>query len=258
MKTLKNIQLLFAILLLLSLFSCQKEQVATPHLEGSIIGKVFTFDEFGEVISDNSGVLIKVENYGSISTVTDYYGQFELKGLATGTYTLTAGKEGFGNSIKYDVKHYGGKPTSLSGLYYGYGPFILVEKSSGQIINMEIKNDTIYSIIKFSTESFPSFIQVHIYYSQSFSDFKAICSDVHLLNHIGNGYYKGRWRSQYNLPDSQTFYVKACTFASIETFSFYEMGVDPSYAMYREPKTGQIVVPYQGEESEIFTVYANK
>ncbi len=86
----------FVITLVLSIpfFSCSKEELV-PNLEGSLVGYVYTFDEFANLLDDHSNVQVTALGLEHFTTLTDKKGRFEFQGLPAGTYELHFEKEGF-------------------------------------------------------------------------------------------------------------------------------------------------------------------
>ncbi len=104
------------------LIACTKD-VTVPDLEGSLVGYVYTFDEFGIRVNENQDVEIAaIAGPQHYNLRTDKTGRFEFKNLPSGTYDLEVEKEGFGMMKQYGIQHLGGKPTLLTQAYFLYQP----------------------------------------------------------------------------------------------------------------------------------------
>ncbi|WP_317897946.1 hypothetical protein [Aurantibacillus circumpalustris] len=114
-------RILTALLCLVTLFSCKKEEPKEPPPlppvvnTGDISGKVTHYDQFGTAYTSNlNTTTVSIEGYG-FSTVTDALGSYTLSGVTSNTYTLVFNKPGcglikkqkliytLGDTVKYDI-----------------------------------------------------------------------------------------------------------------------------------------------------------
>jgi hypothetical protein len=128
-------------------FSCTKT-VTVPDLEGSLVGFVFTYDEYGNLLENHDNVLITTLGTGNYTTKSDKNGRFEFKGLPAGTYDIELEKEGFGTMKQFGIQHLGGKPTLVNQSEYDYimSAFSLIQTPTSSINNLSLINDTIFKI----------------------------------------------------------------------------------------------------------------
>lgn len=85
-----------------------------PLQTGDLLGKVETFDEFGEPFQDHSGVEVSIEGTDPlITTVTDKEGNYLVTGLNTGTYNLIFTKSGHQTKKLFSLRFIGGEVTTF-------------------------------------------------------------------------------------------------------------------------------------------------
>lgn len=78
-----------------------------PSLTGMLKGFVVLYDEFGDRLSDHSGVTISIDNT-TYSATTDSDGKWSITDVETGTYNIQLNKSGYGTYILYGVQFVGG------------------------------------------------------------------------------------------------------------------------------------------------------
>ncbi len=155
------------ILAALIITSCSEDNYL-PDLEGNMVGYAFTFNEFGELLSDHSGISVSTEGRKVYKATTDSKGRFEIKKVPIGTYTLNVLKPGFGALKYYGVRHLGGTPTIIG--YRGdnttmYG-FFIYEFPKTSITDLKVVNDSLY--VKFDmTDREPYWMRLRLYFSES-------------------------------------------------------------------------------------------
>src|SRR5512133_2002246 len=83
------------------LSSCTKTEII-PDLKGSLVGYVYTFDEFAKssVPEDNSGVTVTAFGMKKYQALSDKNGRFEFSKLPAGTYELQFQKKGYGTLMQ--------------------------------------------------------------------------------------------------------------------------------------------------------------
>ena len=259
----KKLILSFAILVNLSVSGC-KNTITQPDLEGSLVGYVFTFDEFGGLLNNHEKVMVTAPGYGRYSTYTDQNGRFELKGIPAGTYELDFDKSGFGSMKQFGIQHLGGSPTILGAkgqINYSYGTAIfLYEMPTTQIVNLRIENDSIYADLNF-TQTPPEKISILCYFSNSsgFDKTDAQFSDQYTLENK-NGVFAAdidyEILRKFVWPPFQpgnTIYFKAtmhCTVwdCGFESIDYY--GVDNYYDI----ENNKTIYPNEGMESAEFSM----
>jgi hypothetical protein len=162
MKALKNFTLIILIFFLAA--GCSEEVI--PSLEGDMIGYVFTFDEFGNLLDNHDGVTVTA--YGPGTTykgITAGNGYFVLRNVPTGTYEIHFEKEGSGTLKQFGVQHAGGQPTILG--LNDEQVFFMYEMPTTQITNVVLNKDTAYAEFSFHKGPEPEFINVRLWFSDS-------------------------------------------------------------------------------------------
>jgi|GEM_PF-1048075 len=154
-------------LLSVILQSCTKKEFL-PDLKGSLVGYVYTFDEFRNLLNDHSGVIVTALGLNNTYKInTDKQGRFEFVNLPAGTYEIHFEKTGFGTLKQFGIKHLGGQPTVL-GMSFNYGSygsaFFLIEMPTTQIVNMQIVNDSLYCEFSFVKPK-PDALSMNMYFS---------------------------------------------------------------------------------------------
>lgn len=161
----KTIILLF-VLFPVFFMECSEEEGYLPGLTGNMVGFVYTFDEFGNLLDDHSDVRITAIGIdGQYAALTDSKGRFELKGLPTGTYEMHFEKEGFGVLKQFGVQHLGGKPTILLSNSSYKSAYFLYEMPTTEITNLTIENDSIYGEFLFTSQEDPQSVFLRLYFS---------------------------------------------------------------------------------------------
>lgn len=199
-------------LVIVSLTSCTKDNFL-PDLKGSLVGYVYTFNEFAELLPDHGGVLVSTRGNKKYKTTTDKYGRFEFKDLPVGTYELCFEKEGFG-TLKYTgVKHLGGTPT-IFGLRDNnryITAFFIYQIPKTKILDISIENDTLYASFDLNGYE-PYWMVLDVYFSEypGFTTDEAQQS-VHRGLLPGKGIYKCRLTQNKTpeLPKGKKIYFRA-------------------------------------------------
>ena len=96
--------------------SCNKEQgpqgPAGPALSGAFVGFVTLYDQYGDVMANDSGVIVSVQGK-NISATTNAQGRYLLPGLSTGVYNFTFSKSGYGSAQTVSQNYVGGDTQYL-------------------------------------------------------------------------------------------------------------------------------------------------
>ena len=147
--------------------SCKKTDLL-PDLKGSMVGYVYTFDEFSQLLDDHSKVLISaLGNQKTYQVFSDKNGRFEFENLPAGTYELHFEKQGFGILKQFGIQHLGGEPTVL-GMLFGHdsngSAFFIYELSTTEITLLNIENHNIYCNCSFSKQA-PENLGIQLYFS---------------------------------------------------------------------------------------------
>lgn len=131
-------------------FSCTKN-ITIPDLEGSLVGFVYTYNEYGNILESHENVLVTALGTEKFTTKTDKNGRFEFMGLPAGTYEIAMEKEGFGTMRQLGIKHLGGEPTLLGHDYYDFimVAFSLIQTPSSSVSSLSIENDTLTATLDF-------------------------------------------------------------------------------------------------------------
>ena len=89
---------------------------AGPVLHGNLYGRVYLENEDHSRVTYISGVSVTVEGT-AIAAVPDTNGNFVLKNVATGTWTVTAVKTGYGTSKQTNLQFVGGGDASMGNIW---------------------------------------------------------------------------------------------------------------------------------------------
>lgn len=212
MKAKSILSFIIAILITLS---CTKE-VTVPDLDGSLVGFVFTYDEYGHLLRNHDNVLITALGMRKYTTKTDKNGRFEFKGLPAGTYEIDMEKEGFGTMKQFSIQHLGGKPTLLGQAEYDneLTAFSLIQTPTSSITQLSIKNDTLTATIDFHGKD-PSDINygLMVFFSETENfDMKDAdyITEPYFISNLG--VYKGTvYGLEINFSSGKQLAYKACT-----------------------------------------------
>lgn len=249
-----TIRIFFLVSVLFS--SCVKE-ILVPDLEGSVVGFVYTFDEFANRLEDRSNVQVIARGLKIYITFTDRNGRFEFEDLPTGTYDLGFYKPGFGALYYPGVKHLGGMPTTL-GLSFSSATncsaFFLYQIPKTEIIDLKVENDSIHAKFRFFDPE-PDYMRLSIYLSDKngFTSDEAKGTMLATLRREEDG-YKGFFNYNYvNFPKgTEVFYIACILNRAVSTKDFGNRIFVPidSYFDYTLNKT---VYPNLGNESAQFS-----
>lgn len=256
----KNSQLnltLLAVCLIGLWVGCSKEEVLLPDLKGSLVGYVFCFDEYANLLDDQGHVQVTAVGLKQYRCTSDENGRFEFANLPAGTYELHFEKAGFGTLKQFGIKHYGGKPTvlglSLDGSD-GRSAFFLYQMVTSQVVDMVIESDTIKATLSF-TGVYPEYVDLVLFLSDAsgFNTDEAKVKTTRSLVRHGNIYIRYLYPADLPFEPGQQVFVRACvvtTGAIIENrnMPYYISGTDTYY----DYSLGQTIYPNQGNESAQF------
>ena len=239
--------------------TCSKDDYL-PELTGNMVGFVYTFDEFGNLLEDRSNV--KITAFGldqSYSASSNSNGRFVLEEVPTGTYELHLKKEGFGTMKQFGVQHLGGKPTILLNSRDEEQAYFLYEMPASVIEHLNIVNDSITCRFTFAIIPNPntSFL-LKVYFS---SEDNFTRQNAEYVENVGIWYSEGKYWSRFRFyatpfEPHQTVYYKACRYTTpVDTRPPYQnwrvYGVDT----YFDYELNETIYPNLGDESEqyVFT-----
>jgi hypothetical protein len=244
----------FVIALVLSIpfISCSKEELI-PNLEGSLVGYVYTFDEFANLLDDHSNVKVTALGLNHFSTRTDKKGRFEFKNLPTGTYELHFEKEGFGTLKQFGIQHLGGKPTTL-GLSFSVSTnseaFFIYQMPTAGIRNLSVYSDTITGNFTFSGNE-PRVFILRIYCStiEGFNTSNARFVTLAYLWRL-NGTYKGEIYGLGNhFANKERVYYRACFYNTLAAITEFDNRVIVGISDYFDYSANSMIYPNLGDES---------
>jgi hypothetical protein len=238
--------------------SCTKDD-SLPDLEGNLVGYVFKFDEFSQLLDNHAGVLITA--YGvshKYHTYSDENGRFEFKQLPAGTYELHFDKEGFGTLKQFGVKHLGGEPTILGMPFSassGGDAFFIFKFQTAKILDLKIENNTIKCNLTFSN-THPESVWIRVYLS-NIEDFELLKGQVvldYLAKKSGDVY---AFKLNINYPpfkSGETVFLRACpcphySVYIVTNFNRAIHGIDT----YFDYEKNIVIYPALGSESEQFS-----
>lgn len=249
----------FQVLLIAILFvGCSRDETLLPGLEGSLVGMVFTFDEFGNLLDDHSDVAVSALGPDKVyQTLTEPSGRYELKHLPTGTYELHFEKPGYGTMKQFEVQHLGGKPTIFGLGYYvidnSYAIY-LYELPTTTCTNLYVENDSLIGAFSF-TGQIPDRIGLQMYFSSvpDFSREEATCSFYRRL-YNDEGIFRNTM-TYWCFESGEEVYCKAYILAEGPNFYLYFqnnvliVGIDS----YTDHETNETIYPSLGDEIPVFS-----
>ena len=96
-----------AVLTLLTIIaSCSEKSDTTPApASGKLMGTVQVWDDKTNLLTDNSGVTVTVDDVANTSTVTDATGKYSFDNLSYGLHDLTISKSGYGAYKIFGASH---------------------------------------------------------------------------------------------------------------------------------------------------------
>jgi hypothetical protein len=257
----RQLSLVIMSLVFLSVTGC-KNTITEPELKGSLVGFVFTFDEYANPFEDHSDVKVTALGNDQFSTFTDQKGRFEFLDLPAGTYELHFEKDGFGILKQFGIQHLGGKPTTL-GLSFdpsrSGSAFFIYEMPTIKIADLSVEKDTLSANLVFSTPA-PDYLTFLVYYSIN-EGFET--SEAQLVNQVflekKNNLYKGKiYDTENYFGNGVKVYFRACELnrrLAIEWYlNKYLTGIDN----YNDLITNVIVYPNLGNESEQYSFILQK
>jgi hypothetical protein len=150
-----------------------RNTITEPDLKGNMVGYVYTFDEYHNLLNTHDKVLVTALGNGKYTTKTNVDGRFEFKDIPAGTYEVDMEKEGFGTMKQFGVQHLGGQPTLLGQAYYDYNmyAFFLFQTVTSTITDLSYKKDTLSAILDFhghDPSTFNVFLLVYFSGSEGF------------------------------------------------------------------------------------------
>lgn len=245
------------------LSGCTKTEII-PDLKGSLVGYVYTFDEFAKssVPEDNSGVTVTALGIKEYRAFSDKNGRFEFPKLPAGTYELLFEKKGYGTLRQFGIKHLGGEPTVL---YMPFdhstnsSAFFLYAMPATEITELKIEHDSIFCGFSFYGVQ-PDFINIQLYISQK-ENFETNSADLIFTNfsmekkgglYARQLYHLSAFEMRPGLPfkSGEKIFFKACAspfYGSAITMlnSWILVGIDT----YFDYENNRIVYPALGKES---------
>ena len=232
-----------------------------PDLEGSLVGYVYTFDEFANSLEDNSGVQIIALGNKHYRASTDKAGRFEFKNLPAGTYELQIEKAGFGTMKQFGIQHLGGQPTILglnpkSG--YPATAYFIYRMPTTKILELKIEKDTIYGSFSFAGPQ-PATVGLLLYFStmQNFqvSEVKNFMT-VFLENR--NGQYQRKLYIMDGFHPGDVIFSKGFVYAKHYYVQISQIFMLQGIDTYYDFDGNQTVYPNLGDESEEFSFVLEK
>ena len=256
MKCIQAKSAFLAVSLVCGLLSC-KEETLLPDLEGSLVGYVFTNDEFSQRLEDHSGVMITAIGAAYIDqSHSDASGRFEFRRLPAGTYELHLEKPGFGTIKQSGIQHLGGKPTILGLTFNGstWGAFEIYRQPTTQIVNLNIENDTLTGEFSFTGER-PYSLTLMLYLSaeRNFISTEATWIVIRYLSRNNDVFNCPVYATEFPFqPGAAVYYRGAVVNGKEILYNSNTIGIiDPD--IYVNYYTGRIIYPNLGNESGEFS-----
>lgn len=240
----------------LVLTGCRKT-ITEPDLAGSLVGFVYTFDEYASLLEDHSNVRVTAVGSGQFSTHSDKLGRFEFKDLPAGTYELIFEKAGFGTLNQFGIQHLGGKPTTL-GMSFGTSTngsaFFIYQMPTIQIAGFSVDKDTLTADLVFSTPP-PHYLAFQIYYSgiDGFDVSEAEFVNLLFLERKNN-VYKGRlYDLESHFENGEKIYFRVRELNRREAIVLYNNKVVLGIDYFNDLTTNAIIYPNIGNDSEQYS-----
>ncbi len=244
--------LLLALLLPFLYHGCSKEDYL-PGLTGKMVGQLYTFNEFGNLLDDHSQVKITAIGMDqSYATNAERSGRFELSELPTGTYELRFERGGFGVLKQFGVQHLGGEPTILPKVNSYEYAYFLYEIPTTTITNLSIIDDSLTVYCSFTVPVQLDRVRVQLYYSTTDNFSLSEAEYVEAKNPWNaNGYFTAKLYFQdAPFETGETVYLKAACINEVGLFQQMQnyrtiYGID-NYFDYESNTT---IYPGLGHES---------
>jgi hypothetical protein len=250
----KTLTLMIIAVLLAS--ACERENLI-PGLEGSLVGYVYTFDEFANQLNDRSGVFVTAVGSKNHTAFTDENGRFEIAELPTGTYELRFEKPGFGTLRQYGIKHLGGKPTTLGLSYSGATnseAFFIYQIPKTRITSASVKGNKLSCSFSFNVAEPPD-MSVLLYLSAT-DGFKTTDASQTLPFMLTkeNGTYSGTFEAgSMAFSKGEKVYAKVCQLMRRGAVTDYGSRIIAGIDTYTDPENNTLIYPNLGNESAQFS-----
>lgn len=236
--------------------ACERENLI-PGLEGSLVGYVYTFDEFANQLYDRSGVLVIATGGKNHTAFTDEDGRFEIPELPTGTYELRFEKPGFGTLNQYGVQHLGGTPTTLGLSYSGAinsEAFFLYEIPKTRVTSASVTGDKLSCSFSFRVAE-PQNMSVIMYISNTdgFKSADAVQTIGCNLTKENNSYTGILDSSLFSFSKGQKVYARVCQLMRKGAVTDYVSRIIIGIDTYNDLTNNAIIYPNLGNESEQFS-----
>ena len=256
---LKVVGILSLVIVLLGLNSgCEKDPEFLPGLKGSMVGYLYSFDQYGTLLEDHSGFKITALGHvDSYHAQSDENGRFELKNLPTGTYELHIEKSGFGTLKQFGVQHLGGRATILLLDNEMTKNFFLYENSETQIQHLLIEDNLLTAAFLFSEEILPRSASMILYFStEDGFDIQAAQYTIETaLGEWEGSYSVNLYFRNHPFRFGETVYYRAGTFTRPWEWNQQGMYLYEFYGpdRYFDYESNQIILPNLGEISEQYS-----
>jgi len=251
-----RLQLTFLLSICFILSACEKDNLI-PDIEGSLVGFVYTFDEFANRLPDRGDVEVTAHGLKNYTTYTDQNGRFEFKKLPSGTYELEFSKSGFGTLKHPGIKHLGGMPTTL-GLSFSSAlnseAFFLYRIPETIITSLSIDNNLIRATFDFKVDP-PERMSLSVIFSDV-SGFDRTNAKSSLLCHLTSvdGEFSGNVSfSNLGFVQGQVIYFRASVFNRDTAITDFDDRIVGGIYSYFDYTTYTTVYPALGDESAQFS-----
>ncbi len=234
------------ILLFLIFIGCEKSEVVEYNLTGTLMGRIYTYDEVESKMTDNSGLTIKLEGGDPlITTKTDSVGDFELLDIPAGTYNFIISKEDSWEFQRQGYQIVGGDEP----IYYKCN---LIEKSTTTIENLllEVENSSeihLKGIVNHNYTIYSwSYLMPYIYY---FINDSQDVSDKNYMQKGTIGFYEESGSSL-----DQKLYIDQGLFPSGSEIFIVAYGANANDISYYDISSNQYIHPFLGTKSNIASI----
>ncbi len=213
---------IISLIIAATFYSCEKDSKSAPT--STLVGVITVVDEFGQAITDRSGVTIGIDGTNPlVKGITNVKDQFTVDSIPPGTYDVSLSKYGFG-TFKFTGKVFYGdeKPQYLAGY--------IAERSSTSANNLTLTYNATNRYITATANVNPAGTTSQARFARFFAGSNNSVSDSSYISTSVNGTSTNAvsvsiYMDPVKFPNGTTVYVKAygCSYydysyLNVETF----------------------------------------
>ncbi len=222
-------------LVLIGIVSCTKKETQSLDLSGDITGKITTLLEYGPEVNDRANVAITLTGVNTLTSHTDSAGNYFIKNVPFGRYTVKISKDGYGTYTIQNFNFIGSnKPKDLS--------IFLRHKSTTKIVDynlllsgnkIRISGTITHSYPQSVMTSYPFFwpsMSIYISSSSNISNTNWLSSYfIHADQNVPTNFTDSLYFSYLSWPHGSTLYaiiygcnILSSTIYDYETHNYYD------------------------------------